>query len=327
MPVPYMGSKRKSSGMIYQAIKNHNPKATVLVDLFCGGFAISEYFMKQGWQTISNDKNKYVVALINQTVNIGLDEKKCLEFVTRDLFFDVTKNSHKYDDWYVGYVSCIWSFGNTQTNYLFGKDTEPYKKAGHELVVNCNPELINQLGFNIPQKYIDGIIKQKNWHLRRMALLKVTKALKTRIFELEQLEQLEQLERLQQLQQLQQLERLEQLEQLERLEPVKLTSLSYDEVDISENAIIYCDPPYKGTAEYKEGNFDHAKFWDWVRNKSKTHKVYVSEYQAPDDFEAILSFEQKSTLQSGNQKHNNQPKECLFRYKNVFEGIKNTEIL
>ena len=55
------------------------------------------------------------------------------------------------------------------------------------------------------------------------------------------------------------------------------------------------------------------EFWDWCRNKSKTHKVYVSEYTAPDDFESILEFEQKSTLQGGNQTHNNQPKECLFR--------------
>jgi hypothetical protein len=232
-----------------------------------------------------------------KSVNKGLDESKCLEFVTRDKFKDVLDNPDKYEDWYVGYVQCLWSFGNTQTAYLFGKDTEPYKKAGHELVVNCNPELILKLIPNLPQKYIEGIIKQKDWHLRRMALMKVTKALKTRIFELEQLQQ------------------LERLQQLEQLEPVKLYSGDYRDVEIPDWAVIYCDPPYKGTTEYKEGGFDHANFWDWVRIKSKTHKVYVSEYQAPDDFEVILSFEQKSTLQGGSQQHDNQPKESLFRIK------------
>ena len=334
--IPYMGSKRKSAGKIYQAIKNQNPNADTICDLFCGGFAISDYFLKNGWNIIANDKNKHVVALIDQTINKGLDEKKCLEFVTREMFYDVTNNPDNYEDWYIGYVQCLWSFGNTQTNYLFGKETEPYKNAGHQLIVNLNPEPIKKLLPKIPQIYIDGILKQDSWQKRRIALMKVIKALKTRIFEMQQLERveklqqlehlqrlemLEQIEKLQQLQQLQGLERLERLEKLQSLqnlqtlESINLTSLSYDEVDIPANAVIYCDPPYKGTAEYKEGNFNHAKFWEWVREKSKTHNVYVSEYQAPEDFEVILSFEQKSSLQGGSQSHDNQPKECLFRIK------------
>ena len=304
MPIPYMGSKQKSAGKIYQAIKNQNPESKVLVDLFCGGFAISEYFYRNGWNIVANDKNKYVVALADQVINKGLDEKKCLEFVTRETFFKVLKNPEKYDDWYVGFVSCIWSFGNSQKGYLFGKDVEKYKKAGHELVVNCNSDLIVKLVSDFPKKYIDGITKQENWHLRRIALRKVTKILATRIFELEQLERLERLER------------LEQLERLERLERLELTSCDYRDVMIPECAVIYCDPPYQGTTEYAEGSFNHTEFWQWVREKSITYKVYVSEYTAPDDFVSILEFEQKSTLQGGQQKHNNQPKEKLFVYAN-----------
>lgn len=48
MPVPYMGSKRKTSAKIFTAIRNQNPDANLLVDLFCGGFAISEEFIKSG---------------------------------------------------------------------------------------------------------------------------------------------------------------------------------------------------------------------------------------------------------------------------------------
>lgn len=288
MPIPYMGSKRKSAQKIYQTIKNFNPNSKTIVDLFCGGFAIGELFYKNGFNVIANDKNKYVTALLDQTINKGLNEQKCLEFITREKFEDVLKNSNNYEDWYVGYVMCIWSFGNNQKGYIFGKETEPYKRAGHELVINKDPKLLKQLLPNIPQKYIDGILKQTDWHKRRIALVKVAKVLKSRILEL------------------QQLERLQQLEQLE------IYNKSYNEVEIPKDAIIYCDPPYQGTAEYKEGSFNHKEFWEWVRQISKTNKIYISEYNAPDDFEILLSFSQKSTLQGGVQKHNNQPDEKLF---------------
>lgn len=168
-------------------------------------------------------------------------------------------------------------------------------------MINKNPELILSLIPNIPKVYIDGILKQDNWHKRRIALRKVSVALKSRIFELERLEQLQQLERLQ---------RLQQLEQLQ------LHSKSYNEIDIPKGAVVYCDPPYQGTAEYSEGGFNHIEFWNWVRDLSQTNKVFVSEYKAPDDFKAILKFPQKSTLQGGTQKHDNQPMECLFLHNN-----------
>jgi site-specific DNA-adenine methylase len=278
-----MGSKRSSAGKIYQAIKNIHPESKILVDLFCGGFAISEYFYKQGWQIIANDANQWVIALLQKVIFEGLDEKKVTEFVTREIFQDVKEYPDKYEDWFVGFAQCCYSFGNNQADYLFGKDVEPYKKAGHELVINKNPELIKQLIKNIPQNYIDGILKQSDWHKRRIALNMVTRKLKTRIFE---------------------------LERLERLEQLQLYSGDYRDVKIPEGAIIYCDPPYQGTATYKEDGFNHDEFLEWARDKSKTHPVYISEYNAPEDFKKILEFSRNSTLHGGNNK--NQPNECLF---------------
>jgi site-specific DNA-adenine methylase len=301
MPIPYMGSKRKSAGKIFQTIKNLNSEVNTIVDLFCGGFAVSEYFLKNGWKVIANDKNKYVVALIKQTVFEGLDENIVCEFITRERFFDVLKNKDDYEDWYVGYIMCVWSFGNNQSDYLFGKNVEPMKKAGHELVINKNPDLIKELIPNIPPEYIVGILKQDNWHKRRMALAKVTRKLKNRKLELQQLERLQQLE---------QLEQLQQLERLQRLQQLELYSKDYQEVQIPNGAVIYCDTPYKGTVEYSENNFDHKEFWAWVREKSQTNKIYISEYRAPNDFKKILSFQQNSTLSGGNNQ--SQPDECLF---------------
>lgn len=61
------------------------------------------------------------------------------------------------------------------------------------------------------------------------------------------------------------------------------------------NSIIYCDPPYEGTTKYKDG-IDHKVFWQWIRNLSQTHTVFVSEYNAPSDFECVWSKEVFNTL-------------------------------
>ena len=57
-----------------------------------------------------------------------------------------------------------------------------------------------------------------------------------------------------------------------------------------------CDPPYQGATKYKD-SFDHEKFWDWCREKAREgHSVFVSEYNAPDDFECLWEKEIVSSL-------------------------------
>jgi adenine-specific DNA methylase len=145
MPIPYLGSKRKNAGKIYQIIKNFNPDSSLLIDLFCGGFSVSEYFLKKGWRVIANDKNKYVIALLNQVLFKGLEEGITTEFISRTKFYEVMNNKDNYDDWYVGYVMCVWNFGNNQRSYLFGKNIEEIKKAGHEIVIEKNADLLKKL--------------------------------------------------------------------------------------------------------------------------------------------------------------------------------------
>ena len=65
---------------------------------------------------------------------------------------------------------------------------------------------------------------------------------------------------------------------------------SYLELQIPENSLIYCDPPYNTEAtkgKYKD-NFNHTEFWDWCRQKAKEgHIIFVSEYNAPNDFKCV----------------------------------------
>jgi len=295
MSVPYMWSKRKSSSKIVNMIKNFSKWSDkVVIDLFTGWFAISEEFIKSWYKTISNDKNKYVVALIDKVVNKWLDKEKCLEWVSRELFKDVLDNPDNYEDWYVWYVMCIWSFWNNQKGYLFWEDNERIKKQLFNMVVH--KIVSDEVKEIIPnKKYIDFIIRQNNWSKRRLALKKVINKLNKR-FDLESLERLQS---------------LESLERLERLEEVILHSWDYRDIEIPKKAIVYCDPPYQWTATYREWWFNHEEFWDYMRKLSKTNKVFISEYNAPDDFICIYEFSQKSTLWK-NQSHRNQPNEKLF---------------
>lgn len=86
------------------------------------------------------------------------------------------------------------------------------------------------------------------------------------------------------------------LKQVEKMKYVSFCNKPYYELELPPNSLIYCDPPYEGTTKYAN-SFDHIKFWDWVRKISKDgHSVFVSEYNAPSDFECIWSKEVKSSL-------------------------------
>jgi DNA adenine methylase len=78
--------------------------------------------------------------------------------------------------------------------------------------------------------------------------------------------------------------------QAQKVKGIDFYNLPYSDLEIPSDSIIYCDPPYKGTAKYKanEEEFKHDAFYDWVRAKAKEgHQVFISEYNMPDDFACI----------------------------------------
>lgn len=71
------------------------------------------------------------------------------------------------------------------------------------------------------------------------------------------------------------------------LQDVNLFWSSYLDLEIPQRSIIYCDPLYEGTTKYKS-EFDHDTFWKWCRDMTGVgHSVFISEYNAPDDFECV----------------------------------------
>lgn len=87
------------------------------------------------------------------------------------------------------------------------------------------------------------------------------------------------------------------LKQAASLRGVQFHHCSYDKLGIPPQSIIYCDPPYAGTTGYATGAFDHVKFWQWCRDKvTEGHKVYVSEYTAPEDWHCVWEKQVNNTL-------------------------------
>jgi DNA adenine methylase len=88
------------------------------------------------------------------------------------------------------------------------------------------------------------------------------------------------------------------LRKIQRLHDVRFISCSFDQIPVEsvQNAVIYCDPPYINTTGYKGVQFDPEGFWQWVRQASEKNHVFVSEYQAPKDFECVLELPTKTDL-------------------------------
>lgn len=89
------------------------------------------------------------------------------------------------------------------------------------------------------------------------------------------------------------------MRQVNNIQNVQFIHSSYDELEIPSNSIIYCDPPYEGTKEYTKSKFNSKEFWAWCDSKvDDGHKVFVSEYNAPDDWECVWEKEVSSSLRS-----------------------------
>ena len=105
------------------------------------------------------------------------------------------------------------------------------------------------------------------------------------------------------------------LKQSPKIQDVEFICCSY--LDLTENitnSIIYCDPPYNGTTGYKTGQFNHEEFFDWCRlMKSKGNVVFVSEYNAPEDFELVWQGEIKTNFSSTRKSATHNAVEKLFK--------------
>jgi len=267
----YMGSKTD----IVASIAMNFPKAENFYDLFGGGMSMTHYLAVKRPNAFKNlyynDLNPGLAELLQKAVAGEYSEGYKMPWVSRDEF-----HAKKRQD---AFIRILWSFGNNQKDYLFGTDIEAYKKSAHMAVVfdEFDKTVISVLGFDKWPFYV-STQKQKRLFWRQKVTFNHKEMSRS---ERQRLEQLERLQQLQHIQQLQRLERLDSLRNLDRSQKPKLffSAKDYRQVEIQPNSVVYCDIPYKGTAEYTV-KFDHESFYHWA--ESASFPVFFSEYGACD---------------------------------------------
>lgn len=99
------------------------------------------------------------------------------------------------------------------------------------------------------------------------------------------------------------------------LKNCEFTNMDYHDIILPDNAVVYADPPYKGkmAAYGLAETFNSEEFWDWVRNNSSQHMIFISELEAPDDFVPIWERQVLRQLANCNAE-NFSTREKLFIY-------------
>ena len=302
--LPYRGSKSR----IAHWVVDNLPRGRVLIDAFAGGCSITHRaLLSKKWQTIiANDINdKYTQLFLDAVQGKYRDE---LRWISREDFERL-----KLQD---AFVACCWSFGNNLKDYMYSRVIEPYKRALHYAIVFNDFEPMQELMPEVARAVHEAIHWQRNTHDRRITAQNViVKTLKRltgdnyahSIIQSNPLYQNirhsnKDAQSLERLQSLEALERLQNLQSLKSLQSLRVTSLSYDEIDIPDNAVIYCDPPYHASDnrlyEGTSDAFDHNAFYDWCVRVSKTNPIFISEYSIDDDRFEIVAEKQKITSMS-----------------------------
>lgn len=298
--VSYKGSKSKIVDKLaevipYRGIDN-------FYDLFAGGCAVTHKMYLEGRYKhyYANDINGQALRLFCD----GLKGKYANEtrWISREDFFNL-KDSDPY-------VSCCWSFGNNQRDYLYSKSIEPYKKACHYAIVFNDFSLLRQLYPSVSEACEITLKGITDIHERR---IKFRNIVKSRLNDGDNTQFLETSGEMDRLESLERLERLQSLESLERLQSLEGSISDYRAVEIKPNSVIYADIPYIATNTYDNTSsviqpFNHEEFYDWCCKQNEL--VLISEYYMPEDrFTKVWS---TNHVQSLCATKTSSVQECLF---------------
>lgn len=345
--LPYKGSKNKLAERIVRLL----PRRTNLVDLFCGGCAVSHAALLMG---------KFEHIYIND-----------INWMCPTLFMDALQGKYANDTRWISredffrlrdtdpYVAMVWSFGNNMRDYLYSKEIEPLKKAIHYALFFSDYSLAKALGHDL--SFIDTITDvQKRYtavrkyfkqfgHFQQQSfegggrISNFSKSPSTERPDLQACSgggnfnacnqpkqwngstpickigntgasantlhlQKKNPKRPWEAQHREGTNCLTQIA-ISRTAPQHAQScmgggnlpitpsvLSYEQMVIPKDSVIYCDIPYEGTNRYnKAEGFDYERFYQWA--ESQTEPVFISSYQMPTDcFDCIEEFTHRSTL-------------------------------
>ena len=271
--IPYKGSKNKIAENIIAQL----PPAKHFYDLFGGGGAMTHCALLSGkYEFVHyNELNPLVFKTFKMAINGEFKGEN--RWISKE-DFERLKDTDPY-------VACCYSFGNDFKTYCYAIDREPFKKAVHYSIFFNDNSLLNKYIDLKDFKYSSNNIKERRLEFQRfLTVLLNENKLDKNICEyfccsnnvVRHITQ--------------------SLESLERLSTINnggvlLSNLSYEQVPIENDSVIYCDPPYKNTNTYLD-DFNHENFYQWLREcREKSQQVFISEYHMPDDFFEVYSKE------------------------------------
>lgn len=119
--LPYKGSK----SAIADWVIDHLPPGETLIDLFCGGCAVTHAaLVSDKWShIIANDIHGDVPQLFVDAASGKYTTQTERRWISREDFFRLKDTD--------AYVRLCWSFGNDGKTYMYSREIEPIKKQIH----------------------------------------------------------------------------------------------------------------------------------------------------------------------------------------------------
>lgn len=294
--ISYQGSKN----IIAEDLTSLLPEAENFYDLFAGGCAMTHCALLSGkYKNIyANDINTTPQLFID-AINGKYDNETT--WITRDRFQD-----EKFTN---PYIRNLWSFNNNQWSYIIGIGNEKFNEALWDVIMlkdltkmyDVNKDLADKLASCLEY---DDLNERKN---------NAAKTIKT-FFECKEKVPAYNTNVLIVINQLIRLRRLSVL----NADNVHISNMSYDEIEIKPNSVIYCDIPYNGFTAYSNKEtytsgiyFDYDKFYDWCLQQN--NPVFISEYNMPEDkFKCIYKKQYGRHISGSKKQYVSQVTEKLF---------------
>lgn len=141
--LPYKGSKNKLALRINQLL----PKADHLIDLFCGGCAVTHAaLMMDKFQHIHiNDVDWRPVQLFTDSLAGKYENEN--RWISREDFFRLKDVDP--------YVAIVWSFGNDMRTYMYGREIEEIKRSLHYAIYFADYAPAKALGYDL--SFLEGM--------------------------------------------------------------------------------------------------------------------------------------------------------------------------
>lgn len=297
--LPYTGSKSRIAPWLMEML----PACDHFVDVFAGGCAVSHAMMlyNKARKITLNDLQGDVVNLFLDALHGNLEKYAPYQWIDRKTFFEQKDNNP--------FIRLVYSFGNNGKDYLYSKEIEEYKHAVHLALVEDNwilfsqlcPELYEQCKNELLKYQLDNENYYNSIRVRRLHLQKKCIEILCDISGHNWCSDVIQqnpfyrgarkewithgkngsgIESIQILQHIGAAGRIELInDNINVLPVINVQSKDYRLLDIPNNSVVFCDPPYKNSSiKYNNIKFDHEEFYNWCIEKAKNNDVFVTEY-------------------------------------------------